>query len=319
MHHRCKIIVFSLCFINAEAYAACDLSNWAFSSYRTLEIGQVTIEDGSKPAGGILLAEENAQSANTYNISSVWKNSGTGDIHASSLPNGGSVDFYYVTSYYTGEDPACRISIKPRSTLSSIRPDGNEYQYYFQQQFAYGGEIMIPAGCTPGVYRGDITIEAHIIEPVRCPDGGIVRSSFPSEITITEVKGGATLTVQSRADLDFGVFLSPQIAGTVKINASSDTPLLSGINGVNMSQAHRGEVLVKGVAGTQYSVVLPSQIILTNNANRQLNVSDIHASYTNNILDTAGYDILYIGGTLNVPAHAYSGEYEGTYTIQISY
>lgn len=319
MHSKCKIIVIGLCFANADAYAACDLSHWLFSSYQTLSIGQITIEDGTKPAGGILLAAETAQSANTYNISSVWKNSGTGDIHSSSLTKGGSVDFYYVTSYYTGEDPSCRISIKPRSTLSSIIAEGDEYQWYFQKQFSYGGEIMIPAGCTPGLYKGDITIEAHIVDPVYCPDGGVVRSSFPSEISINEVKAGATLTVQSRADLDFGVFLSPQIAGTVKINASSDTPLLSGINGVNTSQAHRGEVLIKGVAGTQYSVILPSDIILTNNTNNQLNVSDLHTSYTNKTLDTAGYDVLYIGGTLNVPAHAYSGEYEGTYTIQISY
>lgn len=312
-----------LCFLSLccnSAHAACDLSGWGFSSYRKLEIGHITIDNGSEPAGATMLPGDSGDTADKYNISSVWKNSGTGDIHASGIGAGGSIKYTYPTSYYTGADTECQISIKPLSDLVDVDITDNTYQYYYQKQFAFGGEIRIPAGCPEGEYAGDITIEAHIIDPVRCPEGGVVRSVFPSRLEIGTVKdGGTTLSVFSRDDLNFGALFASKDSGTVKITASSDTPQYLNVRSVNVGDTQRGVIEVKGTAGTQYSITLPSAIVLYNAANAELSVTDMHTSYTNKTLDSSGTDLLYVGGTLNVPARPQPGDYSGQYTVQISY
>lgn len=318
--------IFIFCLHCQNAIAACDLSSWGFSAYRTLEVGGVVIENGSQSAGGTIQMGDSSVITDKYNLSNVWHNSGSGDIHAQQVTQGGTVSFVGVQSYYTVAESSCRISFKP---LVDETPQEFSQSGYFQWQFAYGGEFIVEPGCPEGDYTGNVVIEARVVDPVYCPEGGSILSSFTTRIQITTVKGGSVITLRNREDLNFGSFLSPSMPGLIEISPANDTPIYSGIHAIDSNSAHRGQMEVAGISGTQYAIIMPqteASLYSGSNSLRLTEMSMLHQNaqqpsteFRNMSLSSSGSDIVYIGGKLEIPANAADGEYVGTYTIQLSY
>lgn len=325
-YYRFLMLFLPFVFKISDVGAACDLSGFMFSSYRKMQIMQIVIQDGAEEAGVTIEGGDSAPVSDQYNMTIGWKNAGSGDINSLGLSPGSRVYFSSEMSYFTGGSGSCQMTMLPNDDLTDIilSDTDTQYQHYFQRQFHFGGILKISPGCEVGTYSGSIVFTAQIFDPQVCPEGGTVRSTFPAEVNIQEVKGGATLSVYSVRDLNFGSLISPNNSvGTVKIDSNSDTPEYNNINSAGGASPHRGEFQIKAVNGTQYNVEINynnPQMTLRNNSGDTLEVTNMNPTkIENKTIDYSGIDTHYIGGTLNVRPEAKAGDYEGTYTIQVNY
>jgi len=94
------------------------------------------------------------------------------------------------------------------------------------------------------------------------------------------------------------------------------------------SSSYAGITKIKGDPNTNYKINIPSSVIFNNVENTGSLVVDkfmvwsknLNKTITKNgILDDKGFDILNIGGSLNIAPNSKAGNYKGFVNISISY
>lgn len=131
-------------------------------------------------------------------------------------------------------------------------------------------------------------------------------------------------------ELKFGQIRPQYSAGTVTVapednaRTASDPDLLAAINS---GKHQRAKFEIKGPENSLFSITLASTKAQHDNGiNPSLDVTDL-TSFSKNLVsfdlkgktDSDGEDKIFVGGTLQVPANAKNGKYEGEVTITINF
>lgn len=155
--------------------------------------------------------------------------------------------------------------------------------------------------------------------------------SSPSATASSNVHIATPLSITGLLTLEFGQVRPGDQAGTVVVTTANTRAAFGGAK-VAASSAiwRRGEFSVTGTADAFYDITLQATIFLHDQGgtNAQLKVTDLKSkSVTKGVegsegkINPSGTDLIYIGGTLQVPskATAKNGKYEGEVLITINY
>ncbi len=136
------------------------------------------------------------------------------------------------------------------------------------------------------------------------------------------------LNIQMTEELEFGKIRPGDTPGTVVVTPLDDR---SATGGTELSGSgdhhHRAKFKIEGPLNAFFTIQLfSSPAEHDNGANPNLDITDLKSfSKTLNMetttgqTDSNGKDKVYVGGTLQVPAGAKKGKYEGDVTITINF
>lgn len=295
-----------------------------------IQINSIGLPDVSQPSSFSILEDktfgnlENVEAGFINYVPSYfgdWINGCT----SNDFPLHGRVEFYATQATLTSaEVPNCAIKFNPTLPVNALTVDLNSEREVFES-YTLVGDFFIPEGCLGSwkTYSGSMNFSVIL----DFPDVSIGKQTFsysvPLRLMIGQSSGVPPTGVKlSETDiLDFGTFLSPATSGSISIEATNDTPVSSGIRYVNSADAKRGAFRVSGAVGTSYSVSIDNQTTLhnqTGSTGTPLTLSNLHTSVKSGTLQSGG-DVIYVGGTLQVPAKAAAGTYEGTYSVNLNY
>ncbi len=142
----------------------------------------------------------------------------------------------------------------------------------------------------------------------------------------TVISGDLTISVEKQ--LEFGVINSAANDGEIVISTTGERSVSSGIDASKGSNTYNpAKFNVNGMPNASYYITLPTTLKFTREGKEgQLTAHDFKSYSTNVGKDTSvgelnkfGQDILFIGGTLIVPAGTAGGRYRGEITVIISY
>lgn len=140
------------------------------------------------------------------------------------------------------------------------------------------------------------------------------------------------LNIQLTDELEFGQIRPGSTAGTVvvspqNVRTATGGATLAAVNNQNNIFHHRAEFNISGPPDSFFSISLTNtSAVHDQGSNPSLLVTDLKGfSTTENIETTTGKtnldgdDSIYVGGTLQVPAGAKNGKYEGDVTINVNF
>lgn len=122
--------------------------------------------------------------------------------------------------------------------------------------------------------------------------------------------------VHQSGDLDFGVLIKSNTAGTVTIPAVA-SPTAQDVNVQRATGAVSSDhFVVDNDDGFTFTISLPSSITVSNGNTGSMTVN----AFTHSCPGSCTLDgDLYVGGTLQVGANQESGDYTGSYTVTLTY
>ncbi len=171
-----------------------------------------------------------------------------------------------------------------------------------------GVKITIASTATRGTYTGTYTLK--VTDSSNNTDTQI----FTVTVLVTQVIG-----ITSSAGLDFGdVFRGPS-AGTVLLTAAgvrTSSLTLGALHAVSAAA-----FTVTGGANATYAITLPTSITLTGPAGSTAMTVDTFTSNpgSTGTLSSGGTQVLTVGASLDVGANQADGDYNGTFTVTVTY
>ncbi|GJL77924.1 MAG: hypothetical protein NPINA01_09130 [Nitrospinaceae bacterium] len=138
------------------------------------------------------------------------------------------------------------------------------------------------------------------------------------------------LDIQMTEELEFGQIRPGGTAGTVVVAPEDNARTATGgteLGPGNATLHHRAKFDVSGTPDAFFNIALSSSpAVHDQGINPSLQVTDLKSfSETRGIVTLTGKtngigeDIVYVGGTLQVPANALNGKYEGDVTITVNF
>ncbi|QYF93425.1 DUF4402 domain-containing protein [Massilia sp. PAMC28688] len=135
----------------------------------------------------------------------------------------------------------------------------------------------------------------------------------------------APIAISAATNLAFGSF-APGAGGTVTVSTSG-VRAASGVVLMGAAAASAARFNITGEAGTTYSITHSGSTALSNGAETMVltKFSDLtgangtSGNATSGVLDGAGEQSLYVGGTLAVSASQAAGVYTGTVVATVEY
>lgn len=141
------------------------------------------------------------------------------------------------------------------------------------------------------------------------------------------------LTVTREADLDFGVIVSSQVAGTLTITARGVANRAGGARQACCSVPHAAKFWVDGQQGRSYTIHVPSSVVAhgehlgsLSSHPPDLAVDNLTVSSGNRpdtgssgVLDSQGTDWFGVGGTLHIPSNVPPAYYNAIVPVMVSY
>jgi uncharacterized protein DUF4402 len=140
------------------------------------------------------------------------------------------------------------------------------------------------------------------------------------------------LNIQMTEELAFGQVRPGDSAGTVvvthqNVRTATGGATLAAVNNQNNIFHHRAEFDISGPPESFFNITMTStSAVHDQGTNPALQVTDLKSFSTTQNIETAtgktdgsGNDMVYVGGTLQVPAGAKNGKYEGDVTITINF
>lgn len=132
--------------------------------------------------------------------------------------------------------------------------------------------------------------------------------------------------------LDFGALRGGHRDGTVVVSTSGSRQATGGAELLSGGQGNQARLRIAGEAGRHYRVGLPSQLSIAGTrwgrgaVPRTLTASNFEAYSVNarargtqGTLDGQGRDLVYVGGTIAVPAGAPAGLYRAELPVTVDY
>ncbi len=146
-------------------------------------------------------------------------------------------------------------------------------------------------------------------------------------------QAGATvvvpLVVTAEEEIDFGAIASGSISGTVIVTVDDKRSATGGASLLGGADFHRAEFKVVGPPNASYKITLPSTLTAEHDSSSpgpNLNVVNLVSFSTeaNAVTDTGvigpgGSDMVYVGGTIEIPAGAKNGKYEADVVLTVEF
>ncbi len=233
---------------------------------------------------------------------------------AVSLSSPGTITSPYADCNYT------ITNVSPNPSSFSLQVDGSSSSSS-SREVKYGATLTLSTQCKSGVYSGtiDIPFSGRTTILGFIPWGDASTGTVPVNYTFRVWDKIGLTETQS---LDFGGIMSPEVDTTVTISTNGVRSNPTGRAIFDPSNTGRnGTFEVFGTSNITFYVTLPSSAILTGSNGGSLTVNNFTATVGSNglALDSQGLNTFNVGGTLNIPAHATPGTYQGTYDITVYY
>lgn len=135
----------------------------------------------------------------------------------------------------------------------------------------------------------------------------MIRYTFILYMFINQVLA-IPISIVKNSDLNFGI-----------IPAGDPTVIVPPGSSENPQNA---SFTITGDPNVAFSIVLPSTItiLLNGTGPTQLQVNAVNSNPSgSSILDGAGLKNIFVGGSLNVPPGIISGNYTGSFTVEVAY
>lgn len=197
------------------------------------------------------------------------------------------------------------------------------------QDFASGFYIAFTATVTPLADKGTCTITQTLpswfsyIESSKSITQVVSETFIPVDLTfsVTIITPQTALEHDSNDALNFGTFCASSSATQTFTVPPTGTPTQSpSMICPPTNDVSADRFTFRSSQATPSSVaVSPSSINLTGTSGDTLQVSSLTPSCTNNCTLVSGEATIYVGGTISVPAGSRPGEYEGTYSLSVTY
>jgi hypothetical protein len=174
-----------------------------------------------------------------------------------------------------------------------------------------GARLDIPAGLPPGRYaQTHIRLSLSVLgaTPQIAADVFVIRCNLRPMLHLSNVSA-----------LEFGAIIPGDAAGTFRIHPDGRTS----VAGPGRIRLYRGvpapaEFLVTGTAGTEYSIELPTRIVL-HGPGKDMEVHDFEVNLPRPGVVPRGGFTFRVGASLSVPADQPPGRYEGLFLVAINY
>jgi hypothetical protein len=127
-----------------------------------------------------------------------------------------------------------------------------------------------------------------------------------------------TFTVSKIENLGFGTMTTTGVSsGSITVNPSTNTRSYNGSVIPIGSDYGRAVFKVTGKANKNFSISLPSTIVIKNQNNHQATISNMtyHPTPGNLRTDASGKADVYVGGQLQISGSDAGGDYSGDFTI----
>ncbi len=192
------------------------------------------------------------------------------------------------------------------------------------KDFNIGGTITVPANCGSGTFTGTTTAQCSLTALWI-----MTGSCTPSiDISVTLRPQPLQITADNSQLLNFGTLLSGQAhAVTVSPNGTCTSSVPTMINDnsscsagrfyINKEEADPQQISLNVTSGTLTNQSGGSGSLSLSDFTLMLNGSQVSLNTNTQIAQTTS--TLLVGAKLTIPADANQGDYEGTYTVTLSY
>ena len=177
-----------------------------------------------------------------------------------------------------------------------------------------GVTISLGPNPTAGTYTGSFTLTAT--------DTTNTYNKTDTQVFNVTVVVEQAIGITSSVGLDFGDVFRGTVAGTVQLTAAGVRSFTGGTNGPTSCSLHVGTAAaftVTGAASAGYSIGLPSSISLTGPGTAMIVDTFTSSPGPTGTLSSLGSQALTVGATLRVNANQADGDYNGTFTVTVTY
>lgn len=141
--------------------------------------------------------------------------------------------------------------------------------------------------------------------------------SADSEIHVTVTRH---VSVANISAMEFGEVSVNSVPGTVTLNPDGSRSSSGGVLIDSTGSASPARFMVEGMAGLDYQVQLPGQVVIGDGNGNTIIVDNLVAASRDTGAGSApGVLELQVGGRLNLKENQAVGDYSGTLVVEVSY